>query len=88
MMERSVAVQEVKFMRLDTDLIRFVAAVSIVLGHCFLMYLDLACPIYGLFLGAPAIYGAVDSVAVHWALPVFVSILGCGYYDARPTHSQ
>ena len=42
MMERSVAVQEVKFMRLDTDLIRFVAAVSIVLGHCFLMYLDLA----------------------------------------------
>ena len=56
MMERSVAVQEVKFMRLDTDLIRFVAAVSIVLGHCFLMYLDLACPIYGLFLGASAIY--------------------------------
>ena len=56
MMGRSAVVQEVKSRRLDIDLIRFVAAVCIVLGHCFLMYLDLACPIYGLFWGASAIY--------------------------------
>ena len=34
-MGRSAVVQEVKSSRLDIDLIRFVAAVRIVLGHCF-----------------------------------------------------
>lgn len=69
-------VQEVNSRRLDIDLVRFIAAVCIVLGHCFLMYLDPACQIYDLFSEAPAIYRAVDPFAIYWALPAFVSISG------------
>lgn len=86
---QSVVVQEVKFRRFNIDLIRFITAAYVVLGHCFLLYLAPTCLLCSLFPGMPTIYRAVDPFTICWALTVFVSILGyLAMYNSSPSDSS